>query len=289
MEPKSGQLYCRNMSIFPVLLMMMNLHVLVGSIRILPKPGLSLKPSYEMFVRGETIVMYCRCRCPVATIYFYGGSKVFHQFNISVPPCDAYLRFKADDNFEGTYQCQCLLFENNGSLSSPSHPVQIHVQDKPSPPRVSTVQGPAASPGKEFVIITCRGEIRSRGGIFYLYKNQFANFTQLRRVTAHEQSVNFTVNVTGKDTAGNYSCLYQTEISGHPVASSFSESVAIFWKGKEQKQDHTMVMLVHLYLSVFVLILMVVIIVEHFASGSPLAGAKKDRRKRTIHVFTTGL
>ncbi|XP_072405153.1 uncharacterized protein [Chiloscyllium punctatum] len=230
------------------------------------------------------ITMHCRCQCPVSMIYLYGGSEVSHLLNTSLLHCDANLPIKVKDIYEGTFQCQCLLTADHRNLSSPSNPIQIHVRDKPSPPIVSIVQG-SASPEGDTVIITCRGEIRSRGGIFYLYKSHFRGFTQLRRVTVDEQSVNFTVSVTGKEAAGNYSCLYQTEISGHPIASSFSESVTIAWK----QQDNNAVTLVHLCLSLFVLITLTVIIIEHFTNGSPLTGERKDLRKRSVHVFTTGV
>ncbi|XP_059498368.1 uncharacterized protein LOC132207175 isoform X2 [Stegostoma tigrinum] len=291
----------------------------------LPKPVVSLNPSYGEFLEGETTFVRCSCQCPATRTHSCYNSEIS---DTAVPEgqCETSFQLKPLRRGEASYSCECLFVTENGTRrrSGWTEPILIHVGDHLSQPTI-TLSDTGASSAMGDVVISCKGEIRPDGGIFYLYNSQREGFRQQRHVTGLEGAAAFAINVYEHASGGNYTCRYETNVNGRPVLSPSSQSVSVKEKGKwdrkskgaqtgfylyvglacaaviilllallcliiiKKERDHTAVNLVHLCLSLFVLIVMVGIIVEYFRSSLPLPGDRKDPTKYTAGVSTTGV
>ncbi|XP_048476650.1 uncharacterized protein LOC125487966 isoform X2 [Rhincodon typus] len=134
------------------------------------------------------------------------------------------------ENME-TYSCECLLSENGQWVySGHSNQVHLNIQDHPIAPSISMDPFDGVVSVGQKVKITCQGEIRAKGGTFYLHRNKTEAPVLSRNTSGTEQTVIFTIDIGNSQTAGNYRCEYQTEIEGRMAVSPFSNEVKIIFR-----------------------------------------------------------
>ncbi|XP_048476646.1 uncharacterized protein LOC109923294 [Rhincodon typus] len=260
---------------FSIFLAIVLSHVLVKMQEIwdFPKPVVSLNPSYEVFLGGESTSVSCSCQCPVTSICSCYNSKC-REAELSEGQCETYLHLKDLKRGKTSYKCECFFVLENGTRkrSRFTDSIQIYVGDELSKPTIQVLSDSGFNSSGDYVVISCKGDIRPRGGIFYLFNSRRNYFTHEHHVSGLEDTTVFTINVHEQTSVGNYSCRYQTEVHGHFTISPSSQFVAVVKKRKEdhtsKEQDHTAVTLVHLCLSVFVLILMAVIILSNILQAA---------------------
>ncbi|XP_072345316.1 uncharacterized protein [Scyliorhinus torazame] len=198
---------------------------LVGDVEAdrLRKPVVTVDPAFRKFITGEKITLSCRCDCPATRIeYFHNGQDVDHK-DFKKMQCKTYLDHSFSVGRAGKYICRCQTWEKNGWIhSDESDPVQIHIGDKVSPPTISKRRS-----NSDTVLISCEGDIRFAGGIFYLHRIPSEQHVQTLEVSDGQKKLTFAINVTDLDSLGNYSCRYQTFVLGHWKLSLFSKSVEV--------------------------------------------------------------
>ncbi|XP_060712772.1 uncharacterized protein LOC132837097 [Hemiscyllium ocellatum] len=217
---------------FSILLEIVHFQVLVEMQEIydLPKPVVSLNPKYEVFLEGETASVKCTCQCPVTRIHScYSDDPSCRFIDLSEGQCETSSQLKPSKRGESRYTCECLFMSVNGTWrKSPlTDPILIHVKDQLSKPIIKVLANSAVNSNTDNVMISCKGEIRSKGGIFYLYNSQQENFIQHRHVPGLEDASTFTISAHEYSSTGNYSCRYQTEVNGCPILSPFSQPVSV--------------------------------------------------------------
>ncbi|XP_067878020.1 immunoglobulin superfamily member 1-like isoform X2 [Heterodontus francisci] len=209
---------------------LVHLRVLVGQDVIcdLPKPVLSLITSYGIFLTRERITLNCRCQCPLTINSYYRDQRIIRDLQPQSGKCETSFDFTGEKYNAGSYTCRCLHVSNGKwKYSVLSDPVQIGIGDELLEPTINEDLDSRAVSNGENVEISCKGDIRSTGGTFYLYKNRKENPVQFRNVSGDEGTVTFIINAMGKGSGGNYSCRYQTEVTGRRMASPFSNDVMI--------------------------------------------------------------
>ncbi|XP_072345178.1 uncharacterized protein [Scyliorhinus torazame] len=208
-----------------VLLWILEVGELVGDVEAdrLRKPVVTVDPAFRKFITGEKITLSCRCDCPATRIeYFHNGQDVDHK-DFKKIQCKTYLDHSFSVGRAGKYICRCQTWKKNGWIhSDESDPVQIHIGDKVSPPTISKRRS-----NSDTVLISCEGDIRFAGGIFYLHRIPSEQHVQTLEVSDGQKKLTFAINVTDLDSLGNYSCRYQTFVLGHWKLSPFSKSVEV--------------------------------------------------------------
>ncbi|XP_059498065.1 uncharacterized protein LOC125449952 isoform X1 [Stegostoma tigrinum] len=222
----------------PILLAIVLFHVLVKTQDVydLPKPVVSLNPSYGEFLEGETTLVRCSCQCPATRTHSCYNSE-FSDTAVPEGQCETSLQLKPLRRGEASYSCECLILTENGTWrrSGWTEPILIHVGDHLSQPTI-TLSDTGASSAMGDVVISCKGEIRPNGGIFYLYNSRREGFRQQRHVTGLEGAAAFAINVYEHASGGNYTCRYETNVNGRPVLSPSSQSVSVKEKGKRDRK-----------------------------------------------------
>ncbi|XP_067878055.1 uncharacterized protein [Heterodontus francisci] len=139
--------------------------------------------------------------------------------------CETAFDFIAKREEKGNYTCQCLTEPGRWIHSKPSDPVQISIRDELPVPRISMDPSSGVFSVGKRVLITCKGDIRCTGGTFHLYRNNKRLLS--RDVSDAARNVTFPIDIQGTQTAGNYSCRYQTEVLLNMKHSPFSEDAMI--------------------------------------------------------------
>ncbi|XP_067833455.1 uncharacterized protein [Heptranchias perlo] len=198
----------------------------------LPKPTLALNPPYGVFLKGETVTLICRCQCPLTANRYYRDQNYMTERKSPKGQCETSLSFTAQQGYDKSYTCECLLSDISYWRSSrPSDPVQIVTRDQLSVPSIFMAPDSGAVSNGEMLHVTCRGDIRSTGGTFYLYKGLDGKVAQSHSVSGAEGTVTFTINIENKDSSGKYRCRYQTQFAGREFLSPSSKDVTITVKG----------------------------------------------------------
>ncbi|XP_060712964.1 uncharacterized protein LOC132837309 [Hemiscyllium ocellatum] len=105
--------------------------------------------------------------------------------------------------------------------------------DQLSKPTIKVLSDSDANSSRDNVLISCQGDIRPSGGIFYFYNSRRKGFRQKHHVTGLEDTAVFTINIHEHSSAGNYTCQYETEVNGRAILSPSSQSVSVTEKRKE--------------------------------------------------------
>ncbi|XP_067878415.1 uncharacterized protein [Heterodontus francisci] len=242
-----------------------------------------------MFLPGEKINLTCSCQCPVTRIYFYRCQSTIDDINLKDGKRENAFDFIAEREQKGNYTCQCLTNTERWTYSKPSDPVQISIRDIVAVPRISMHPTPGVFSVGKRVLITCKGDIRCTGETFHLYRNNERLLS--RDVSDAARNVTFPIDIQGTQSAGNYSCRYQTEVLLNMKHSPFSEDAMI--SVRVMKGQYLTAALIQLGLSILLFIVMLIIVVEHFVNGIPPGGMKplehsaspvlRNRQSRTIN------
>ncbi|XP_038644233.1 uncharacterized protein LOC119960685 [Scyliorhinus canicula] len=194
----------------------------------LQKPVLTVDPPFGKFITGEKITLRCRCYCPVTRIeYYHNGAEAGYK-DLKKGKCKA----SRDHSFAvvkgGNYTCRCQA-EENGAWTNPdvSDPIQIQIGDEVSPPTISKRRHSGAKLNSDTVLISCKGDIRSKGGNFQLCRIPREQHVQTLEVRDGQKNVTFAINVADPDSLGNYMCRYQTVVLEVWKMSSFSKFVTL--------------------------------------------------------------
>ncbi|XP_072422935.1 uncharacterized protein [Chiloscyllium punctatum] len=115
--------------------------------------------------------------------------------------------------------------------------ILVEMQDiyQLSKPNIKALPDSDANASRDNVLISCQGDIRPSGGIFYFYNSRRKDFRQIHHVTGLEDTAAFTINIHEHSSAGNYSCRYETKVNGRAILSPLSQSVSVTEK---RKDDH---------------------------------------------------
>uniref|UniRef100_UPI00398E7FD0 uncharacterized protein isoform X1 n=1 Tax=Pristiophorus japonicus TaxID=55135 RepID=UPI00398E7FD0 len=213
-----------------VVLGMVHVYALVGEgiTYELAKPTLYITPPYGVFLTGEGLYLTCRCRCPVTRVRYQRNHQLITEVDPHKGECVTSADSTAAKGYGSVYTCQCLHAVNGQWICSEwSDPVQMVIRDSLLEPTIYIDPGSGAASNGDKVTIFCKGDIRSRGGTFHLYKDGKGNRVQSRNVTGDERIVSFTINTRSKGSGVNYSCRYQTEVVGHWRDSAVSKDVMI--------------------------------------------------------------
>ncbi|XP_072345172.1 uncharacterized protein [Scyliorhinus torazame] len=242
---------------------------LVGDVEAdrLRKPVVTVDPAFRKFITGEKITLSCRCDCPATRIeYFHNGQDVDHK-DFKKIQCKTYLDHSFSVDRAGKYICRCQTWKKNGWIhSDESDPVQIHIGDKVSPPTISKRRS-----NSDTVLISCEGDIRFAGGIFYLHRIPSEQHVQTLEVSDGQKKLTFAINVTDLDSLGNYSCRYQTFVLGHWKLSPFSKSVEV----TEKVEQKNMSLAIDPVCAAFIIVLLIAaliagVIIKRRRTGSQL-------------------
>uniref|UniRef100_UPI00398F4CB8 osteoclast-associated immunoglobulin-like receptor n=1 Tax=Pristiophorus japonicus TaxID=55135 RepID=UPI00398F4CB8 len=255
---------------FSVILGIVHLVSLVGYeiVYNIPKPTLSLDPPYAAFLNSERVILTCRCQCSVTKHRYYRGHDLLLELERPEGKCETKVNLPVSLSSEGTYACQCFREGFVPVTASPaSEPVTIHITDTLLKPTISTAPASGAVSNGQKVDITCKGDIRLPGVLFFFYKGYEGRNVQTRAVLDTEWSDTFTINSLNKSSAGKYCCRYQSAVPGHRMDSPLSKYVTI-----TVKEQYLTDAIVRLCLCALVIIVMLIIIVEHFVTAMSLDG-----------------
>ncbi|XP_043539760.1 uncharacterized protein LOC122544523 isoform X7 [Chiloscyllium plagiosum] len=138
----------QKMFVFSILLSIVHFHVLIEMHEIygIPKPVVSLNPSYEVFLEGETTLVKCSCQCPVTRTHCcYSHDLECSEINLPEGQCDTSLQLKFLTRGESTFKCECLFALANGTWrrSGFTDPIQINVSGNYSCQYETVVNGAA--------------------------------------------------------------------------------------------------------------------------------------------------
>ncbi|XP_078069600.1 uncharacterized protein LOC144493891 isoform X1 [Mustelus asterias] len=217
-----------------------NLYMLIGG-RIsadLPRPILSLNPHFNVLLDGEKINLTCHCQVPAEMVRFYRSISMFSESEITKGFSARHLTFEALLGYEDFYTCECIVHRHGQwEYSIRSEPFEIRIRDKLLAPNISKHPSSGAIFIGEKVNISCQGEIRSKGGTFYLHRNNEKEAVQSINTPGYTKTVNFSINTEKKQAAGSYTCRYQTEVLGRTVHSPRSKALSITVKEKRLEPD----------------------------------------------------
>ncbi|XP_048476641.1 uncharacterized protein LOC125487964 isoform X2 [Rhincodon typus] len=248
---------------FSIFLAIVHSHVLVEmqDIQDFPKPVVSLSPSYGVFLGGESTSLSCSCQCPVTSIHSCYNSKC-REAELSEGQCETSFPLEYLRRGKTSYKCECFLQLENGTWrrSGMTDPIQIRVGDELSKPTIQVLSDYGSNSSGDYVVISCKGDIRPRGGIFYLYHSQRNYLTHERHVSGIEDTAVFTINAHEQTSFGNYSCQYQTEVNGRFIISPSSQSVAVVMKGKEGHTSKDAQMRLYLYVGLGCAVVIIVVL-----------------------------
>ncbi|KAL2085665.1 hypothetical protein ACEWY4_018985 [Coilia grayii] len=201
----------------------------------LPSPNIILAPAKDI-MWGQEVQM----TCSISTQHL-GGSftlrKVSGSFTESQSTSGNSATFtihRADLSHEGSYYCQYRTTVSNREFSSPqSNTVSFSVVVNLHQPRINCTApegglswgpvGPQITRGHSF-IITCSTQPQHPGGVFHL---SFSGSNRTSTQPAINHSASFYFPVADYSHQGNYSCVYQVELSSRQFHSMETERLTI--------------------------------------------------------------
>ncbi|GCC16871.1 hypothetical protein chiPu_0017372, partial [Chiloscyllium punctatum] len=157
---------------------------------------------------------------------------------------------------------------------------------RPSPPTIHKFPAPQSSSDGQVIAITCKGDIHSSEGTYYLYNSQHQNYTQFLHLTRDEKTATFTIKL-GIHSFGNYSCNYKTKIFGNWVYSPFSKHVSITqedeWRYKaEQDAQRNLCWHVDVISGVLLIVLLIVTLTFFFIVNKAAQSKRHTIKRKSI-------
>ncbi|XP_058872687.1 uncharacterized protein LOC131723187 [Acipenser ruthenus] len=198
------------------------------------KPSASLLSSYPSFLPGEEASITCTgpSRLHTSTdFYLYRSSSGNYITTQRAAPSQTSVTFILSDLSEskqGSYSCVYKVQGRNETFSSPhSDPVHITVVFLKQPHISLSPAGSAVERGNSFVI-TCSSAERYTESTFLLFRVS-AGFNERwnRSAPTINQSALFSFPAADSTHEGNYSCQYQTRVSGRVFESQLSEMLHV--------------------------------------------------------------
>ncbi|XP_033858351.3 deleted in malignant brain tumors 1 protein-like [Acipenser ruthenus] len=204
---------------------------------VMTKPSVLLQSSYISFQPGEDASFTCTAPSRLyTTIDFYlyksGSGNYSSKESAGSPQTSVTLTVPiVSEAQQGSYICVYKVQGRTESFSSPhSDPVHIAVVDLKQPDISVSVAAGAVTRGGSFYI-TCSSAEQHAEATFYLFKlpagfNESWNLS----VPASKQSALFSFSAANSTDEGNYSCQYQSRVSGRVFESPLSEPLCITLK-----------------------------------------------------------
>ncbi|XP_058872621.1 deleted in malignant brain tumors 1 protein-like isoform X2 [Acipenser ruthenus] len=206
-------------------------HIAVGS---MTKPSVSLLSSYPSFLPGEEANITCTgpSRLHTSTdFYLYRSGSGNYITTQRAAPSQTSVTFILSDLSEskqGSYSCVYKVTGRSETFSSPhSDPVHIAVVFLKQPHISLSPAGSAVERGNSFEI-TCSSAERYTESTFLLFRVS-AGFSERwnRSAPTINQSAHFSFPAADSTHEGNYSCQYQTRVSGRVFESQLSEMLHV--------------------------------------------------------------
>ncbi|MGH0133851.1 UNVERIFIED_CONTAM: hypothetical protein FKN15_020066 [Acipenser sinensis] len=206
-------------------------HIAVAS---MTKPSVSLLSSYPSFLPGEEASITCTgpSRLHTSTdFYLYRSGSGNYITTQRAAPSQTSVTFILSDLSEskqGSYSCVYKVQGRNETFSSPhSDPVHITVVFLKQTHISLSPAGGSVERGNSFEI-TCSSAERYTESTFLLFRVS-AGFNERwnRSAPTINQSALFSFPAADSTHEGNYSCQYQTRVSGREFESQLSEMLQI--------------------------------------------------------------
>ncbi|XP_058872688.1 killer cell immunoglobulin-like receptor 3DL2 isoform X1 [Acipenser ruthenus] len=198
------------------------------------KPSVSLLSSYPSFLPGEEASITCTgpSRLHTSTdFYLYRSGSGNYITTQRAAPSQTSVTFILSDLSEskqGSYSCVYKVQGRSETFSSPhSDPVHITVVFLKQPHISLSPAGGAVERGNSFEI-TCSSAERYTESTFLLFRVS-AGFNERwnRSAPTINQSALFSFPAADSTHEGNYSCQYQTRVSGRVFESQLSEMLHV--------------------------------------------------------------
>ncbi|XP_041092919.1 deleted in malignant brain tumors 1 protein-like [Polyodon spathula] len=201
---------------------------------VMTKPSVFLQSSYASFQPGENVSLVCTAPSRLYTsmdFYLYKRGSGNYSCKESAASPQSSVTFTVpviSEAQQGSYSCVYKVQGRTKSFSSPhSDPVYIIVVDL-KPPDISLNQAAGAVTRGASFDITCSSAQQHTEGIFHLFRLP-AGFNESWSLSApaSKQTALFSFHAADSAHEGNYSCQYQSRVSGREFESPMSEPLCI--------------------------------------------------------------
>ncbi|XP_041090891.1 deleted in malignant brain tumors 1 protein-like [Polyodon spathula] len=201
---------------------------------VMTKPSVSLQSSYPSFRPGEVAPFTCTAPSRLYTsidfyLYKSGSGNYSAKQSAGSPQTSVTVTVTVvSEAQQGSYSCVYKVQDRTESFSSPhSDPVHITVVNLKQPNISLSLAASAVTRGDSFNI-TCSSAEQHTEGTFYLFRLP-AGFNESWSLSApaSNQSALFSFHAADSTHKGNYSCRYQSRVSGRVFESPLSELLCI--------------------------------------------------------------
>ncbi|XP_038642640.1 deleted in malignant brain tumors 1 protein-like [Scyliorhinus canicula] len=191
----------------------------------LPQPAIEMSPEHTVYVSGETVTITCEVPHAVSV-------GRFHLLKDSNPVLEnrgsqkslVYPIRNITRSNEGAYKCSYQARVAGRWLPSfASNPIRINITNPPAQPTISKSSESPVYIAGEAVVIHCSAPAGDSTGRVQLLKDAVPVIGSTRS----QQTLNYTIGSTNSSGEGNYTCIYQTQVSGRWIVSSPSRLVRI--------------------------------------------------------------
>ncbi|XP_067878173.1 uncharacterized protein [Heterodontus francisci] len=189
------------------------------------QPTISTRPTYPVYVAGESVSITCTLPpgYSIGRFHLRKGSTTVIDSNASQRSFTHPIRNVAKSN-EGSYTCSYqTLVSGRWFRSSQSQTIRITVTQTPPQPTISTSPKHPVYVTGESITITCTVPRDHSGGRFQLLKGS----DTLKSSTISQQSLTYPIGIVAMSNEGNYTCSYETQVSGRWIRSSRSQPMRI--------------------------------------------------------------
>ncbi|XP_042183256.1 uncharacterized protein LOC112258524 [Oncorhynchus tshawytscha] len=204
----------------------------------LKRPTLSRTPSHSAFSPGETAQFICSVpqRIPISATFalYMGGSSIMTKAVGTTQTSKTFTLSSLQSAHQGWYSCLQQITQNGQKMisSSSSNSMDITIVvllqpnislNAPNGGMFWGLQGPEVTRGHSFSI-TCSIQPQYPGGLFYL---DFSGSNRTETEPAVNHSASFHFPVAEYTDQGNYSCVYEVNVSTLSFHSTKTELLTV--------------------------------------------------------------
>ncbi|XP_064844655.1 uncharacterized protein LOC135555824 isoform X1 [Oncorhynchus masou masou] len=204
----------------------------------LKRPTLSRTPSHSAFSPGETVQFICsvpqRISISATFALYMGGSSIMTKAVGTTQTSKTFTLSSLQSAHQGRYSCLQQITQNGQKMisSSSSNSMDITIVvllqpnislNAPNGGMFWGLQGPEVTRGHSFSI-TCSIQPQYPGGLFYL---DFSGSNRTETEPAVNHSASFHFPVADYTDQGNYSCIYEVNVSTLSFHSTKTELLTV--------------------------------------------------------------
>ncbi|XP_067884593.1 deleted in malignant brain tumors 1 protein-like, partial [Heterodontus francisci] len=237
------------------------------------KPTILLEPSYNVFLKGESVIINCTIgeRNTSRGIDFYINNVYLTHRDLQQGVNSATIQLtNLTEKDAGTYSCK---YGNQLSgrylNSSLNASVYIAVTDPLQKPKIDlfTVGGKN--------LINCTVQNGTANGTMYLLEVGTSGSRQVQRLSMPNSTFTFPLNNSGDSIEGRYVCSYEVQVNGRLLNSTYTESVLVAVRGSSNVKT-----IIGWFLATVILLLILVLFVYYFRKPKTC----KSKREYRIYV-----